>query len=101
VRDGSGRPDRYLTADVGDVTFSNANGLAAGPSKRAAGDSVSFSGTGWWNGKPGYRFEIHACDRGEPGRGHDTFSLTVVAPDGTMVTTATGVLRDGNIKAMK
>jgi hypothetical protein len=101
VRDGSGRPDRFLAADVREVRFSNANGYAAGPSRRAADDSVSFTGDGWWNGNPGYRFEINACDHGEPGRGRDTFSLTVFAPNGQVVATATGVLRDGNIRALK
>ena len=101
VRDGSGRPDRYLAADVAEVRFSNSTGNAPGPLSHAAGDSVSFTGGGWWNGAPGYRFEINACDHGEPGRGRDTFSLTVFAPNGQVVTTATGVLRDGNILAMK
>jgi predicted extracellular nuclease len=101
LHDGPGRPDRYLAADVSDVRFSNSNGYAAGNSRRAAADSVSFTGRGWWNGKPGYRFEITACDRGEPGRGRDTFALTVFAPNGQVVATASGVLRDGNIQAMK
>ena len=101
LRDGPGRPDRYLAADVGNVRFSNSNGYAASNSRRAAADAVSFTGRGWWNGRPGYRFEISACDRGEPGRGRDTFALTVFAPNGQVVATANGVLRDGNIQAMK
>jgi hypothetical protein len=101
LRDGPGRPDRYLAADVSNVRFSNSNGYAAGNSRRVAADSVSFTGRGWWNGKPGYRFEINACDRGEPGRGRDTFALTVFAPNGQVVATVNGVLRDGNIQAMK
>ena len=100
LRDGPGRPDRYLAADVRDVRFSNSSGYA-GASKRAGVDSVVFTGGGWWNGKPGYRFEITACDRGEPGRGRDTFALTVFAPNGQVVAAASGVLRDGNIQAMK
>jgi hypothetical protein len=44
---------------------------------------------------------MNATDRGEPGRGRDTFSLTVFAPSGRVVATAGGTLRDGNIQAMK
>jgi predicted extracellular nuclease len=101
LRDGPGRPDRYLAADVSEVRFSNSNGYALATSKRTAADSVFFAGVGWWNGKPGYRFEISACDRGEPGRGRDTFSLTVFGPGGNVVSHTEGVLRTGNIQAMK
>ena len=102
VRDGPGRPDRYLAADVRDVRFSNSSRLYAGPSMRdAASTRCSSSAVGWWNGAPGYRFEINASDRGEPGRGRDTFSLTVFAPNGRWWQSASGVLRDGNIQAMK
>ena len=83
-----------------DVTFSNASGLTAGPSKRAGVDSVVFSGAGWWNGKPGYRFEITACDRGEPGAATTRFADGVRA-ERSGGGSRDGVLRDGNIQAMK
>ena len=101
VHDGSGRPDRYLAADVRDVRFSNSNGYTPAPRARDAVDTVFFIGAGSWNGAPGYRFEITASDRGEPGRGRDTFSLKVFARDGSVVASASGVLRDGNIQAIK
>jgi len=101
LKDGSGRADRYLAADVRDVHFSNSAGYTPGPRMRDAVDTVFFICTGYWNGTPGYRFEINASDRGEPGRGRDTFSLTVFAPNGKVVATAGGVLRDGNIQAMR
>jgi hypothetical protein len=101
VHDGSGRPDRYLAANVRNVQFSNSNGDTPAPRMRDAVDTVFFAGDGSWNGAPGYRFEITASDRGEPGRGRDTFSLKVFAPNGSVVASASGVLRDGNIQAMK
>ena len=101
LRDGSGRPERYLGSDVREVRFSNAAGYTPGPRMRDAVDTVFFICTGYWNGAPGYRFEMNATDRGEPGRGRDTFSLTVFAPSGRVVATAGGTLRDGNIQAMK
>jgi len=101
MHDGPGRPDRYLAADVREVRFSNSAGYAPGPRMRDAVDTVLFICTGSWHGVQGYRFEINASDRGEPGRGRDTFSVTVFAPNGKVVATAGGVLRDGNIQAMK
>ena len=66
LRDGPGRPDRYLAADVRDVRFSNSSGLCGRAFKRAGVDSVVFTGGGWWNGKPGYRFEITASIAASP-----------------------------------
>ena len=60
-----------------------------------------FRGAGGLNGRGGYRFEVTAGDRGEPGRGHDTFSLKVFAPNGEVVESVTGTLRDGNIQSQR
>jgi hypothetical protein len=101
VRGGRGRPDRYLAAGVSGVQMSDNPAYSPGLTPKSGIDTVSFSGTGRWNGVAGYRFEMAASDRGEPGRGRDTFSLTVFAPDGTVVESVSGVLRDGNIKSLR
>ncbi len=101
VRDGRGRPDRYLAASVTGVQMLNSPDYTPSRHARTGIDTVTFSGTGWWNGAAGYRFEITASDRGEPGRGRDTFSLKIFAPDGTVAETASGVLRDGNIQSLR
>jgi hypothetical protein len=61
--------------------------------------TVSFSGAGTWNGKAGYTFEAHAADRGEPGRGRDTFTLVVKDSRGTVVFRVDDTIDDGNIQS--
>jgi hypothetical protein len=101
LRDGRGRPDRYMSANVLDVRFSNASGYAPGVLPRSGVDTVTFSGIGHWNGAAGYRYEITASDRGEPGRRHDTFSLTVFGPGGDVVESVGGLLQSGNIQSLR
>jgi hypothetical protein len=81
--------ERYFSFAVTDVRFSS------------AADTVTFSGVGYWNGRSGYRYEITAADRGEPGRLRDAFTLKVTAPDGRVVETAGGSLHDGNIESFR
>ena len=59
-----------------------------------------FSGAGSWNGKSGYTFEARAGDRGEPGRGRDTFALVIKDSRGAVVLNVSGTLDDGNIEAI-
>jgi predicted extracellular nuclease len=101
VREGFG-PVRYLAASVTDVQFSNNARYA--PSRRFARnavDTVTFSGVGYWNGMANHRFEITASDRGEPGRGLDTFTVKIFAPNGAEVESAGGTLREGNIQSLR
>jgi uncharacterized repeat protein (TIGR03803 family) len=67
--------------------------------KAPAADSVVFSGHGTWNGADGYSFEVRATDTGEPGRGRDTFAITIRDANGVVVSTAAGTLIEGNIEA--
>ena len=100
VRPGPGRPDRYLSATVTNVQMSDSPDYT--PSRSKTGfDTVVFSGTGYWNGVAGHRYEITASDRGEPGRGRDTFSVKVYSPAGVLVESLSGVLRDGNIQSLR
>ena len=81
-----GRLGRLLAASVSDVRFSEPQG------------SVTFTAYGYWNGKSGYRFEVAASDRHEPGVGIDTLQVTISAPNGQVVETLGGVLSGGNIQ---
>ena len=63
-----------------------------------AGNAVQFSGTGWWNGRPGFTFVAESQDNGEPGAGLDTISVTVRNPQGDVVLEVTGVLSAGNVR---
>ena len=100
AKDGAGRP-RSFVGLVEAASFSNAEGDTPGPALTGAVDTVMFSGVGWWNGKPGYRFQVTANDRGEPGVGRDAFSWVVTSPAGEVVESAGGVLRGGNIQSLR
>ena len=99
VHGAPGSPDRLLSASVADVRFSNTGGYNPGPQPPTGVDTVTFTGTGSWNGQAGYRFEVTASDRGEPGIGVDTFSVTLYAPNGSVVESAGGTLLTGNIQS--
>jgi hypothetical protein len=96
-----GRMAYFVANHVANVQFSNEAGYAPGRWPLSGVDTVSFSGTGWYNGAPGYRFEAVVTDRGEPGAGYDTFSLRVFAPNGAEVLSTTGVLADGNVQSIR
>ena len=101
INDGKGRPDRYFALNVSDVRFSNSASYKPGSKPKSGVDTVTFSGKGYWNGRANYRFEITATDRGEPGRGRDTFEVVVRTPGGTAVESVSGMLRDGNIQSFR
>lgn len=57
-----------------------------------------FAGSGWTD----HTYFTQVCDNGEPGRGHDTFSLYLDdAGDGTHNNVINAVLTGGNIQAHK
>jgi hypothetical protein len=62
------------------------------------GSAVRFSGTGAWDGVPGYTFVAEAADRGEPGAGRDTFAVTITGPAGEVVVNLNSVLTAGNVQ---
>jgi hypothetical protein len=64
-------------------------------------DTVIFSGTGRWNNKPGYTFEVLATDRGEPGWGRDTISVVIKNALGAVVASISGTLDGGNIQSTR
>jgi predicted extracellular nuclease len=65
------------------------------------GTSVRFSGSGWWNGQPGYTFLAESSDNGEPGPGLDTFAVTVRNRQGALVLQTGGLLTAGNVDKLQ
>jgi hypothetical protein len=96
-------PIRWFAATaVSAVTFSDDPAFKPGSGRREPSmDSVVFTGTGRWNGKSGYTFEVRATDQGEPGRQRDTFSLVVKDSRGTVVATVNDTLDGGNIQSTR
>jgi len=96
VRRTRGKPTFFMATHVSEVQMSDSADYTAGGI-----DTVMFAGTGVFNGATGYRFVVNAAERGEPGRDRDTFSITVYAPNGQVVLSASGVLQNGNIQALR
>ena len=84
-----------------DVRFSNQPGYGPGRTPGSGVDTVSFTGVGSWNGQPGYTYAVIASDRGEPGRGHDTFTVVIKDQSGVVVATAGGTLGSGNLQSLR
>lgn len=101
LTDEAGRPDRYFAANVTDVRFSDQPGYTPGHKKGSGVDTVSFTGVGYWNGHAGHTYEVVASDRGEPGRGHDTFRVVIKDQSGVVVATAGGTLDSGNLQSLR
>ncbi len=85
VTDGRGRHSFLSVPSVQEVRFSDPRGTA------------TFGGLAFWNGRPGYRFEVTAHDHGSRGGGGDTFSVVVKAPNGDVVMSASGQISGGKI----
>ena len=90
----------YLLAGVSDVVFADSVSSSA-TQRRPLPDSVTFSGSGTWNGQSGYTYLATASDLGEPGRGRDTLTVVVRAPNGSVVATLGGTLTSGNIQSLR
>lgn len=101
------RPDRgnganrFTSTAVTAVVFLDEPTITSGRRPDPSVDTVIFRGIGRWNGAPGYTFEARATDGGEPGRGRDSFMITITAPDGAIVATASGTLSGGNIQSLR
>ena len=90
----------YFAAAVSNVTFTNTPGFALRPYARSGNASVSFAGSGWWNGRPGYSFEATATDQSRSGR-TDTFTYVVRRHDGSVVASGEGTLTSGNLHSSR
>ena len=93
--------DEFESTVVTGVGFFNQPG--GSPRRRPASgiDTVSFAGSGRWNGHTGYTFTAVAVDAGEPGRGRDSFTITVADGAGHVVATVNAVITDGNIQSSR
>ena len=100
-RDGQRRSNRFVATAISSVSFSDDPAITPGRKSKVAVDTVVFSGTGRWNGVVGHSFEARATDAGEPGRGRDTFALTIRSPAGVVVATVAGTLSKGNIQSLR
>lgn len=98
--DGHGKY-RFTSTAITGVVFSDTPGIAPGRRSQPTVDTVEFVGTGRWNGKPGYKYVARGTDGGEPGRGRDTFAITIWGPSGATVGTVTGTLSGGNIQPLR
>jgi hypothetical protein len=100
-REGRDAIARFIGRTVTSIAFSDAS--ATSPGKRPASgiDTVIFAGTGDWNGAPNHTYEVQASDQAEPGRGRDTFTITIRAPGGAVVASFGGTLSGGNIQSHK
>jgi hypothetical protein len=101
-RERRGRLNRFDATSIAEVALSDDAAFKPGrPRQQPAVDSVRFTGTGRWNGRPGYTFDVTATDRGEPGRGRDTFSLMIKNSAGNVVASVSGTLDGGNIQSTR
>jgi hypothetical protein len=67
------------------------------PDITVSGTTATFSGLGKFNGQQGYGFLVTAADGGGPGSGLDTVTVTITAPDNSVVFSGTGVIAGGDI----
>lgn len=96
------RTNVFDATSITEVHFSDDPAFRSGSAANApAVDSVTFKGTGAFNGQGGFTFEVRATDQGEPGTDRDTLSLTVKDGTGAVVFTASGVLDSGNIQSLR
>lgn len=93
--------NRFEATSITSVIFSDDPSFRPGRSPRPTVDTVRFSGTGAWNGRSGYSFEVFATDQGEPGLHRDTLSLVVRNSAGKIVANVKGDLDGGNIQSVR
>ena len=94
VRDdhNSRRDDRFEGRSTNFVAFSNDPAVHPGSSRI---DTVLFSGTGEWNGRGGYKYQMSVVDRGDAGHPSLCIKLTVTSPTGVVVASVDGKLTSG------
>jgi hypothetical protein len=83
------------------VSFFDVPGVSPARRPQPGIDTVSFTGIGRWNHRAGYVFRAVATDAGEPGRGRDSFTITIADPGGHVVATLNATITDGNIQSLR
>lgn len=102
-RDRKHAVNSFQATTITSVTFADDADFRPGRSWRGTPtvDTVTIVGKGKWNGRGGYTFVAVATDQGEPGRGHDTFAITVKDSRGNVVATVDDTLDGGNIQSTR
>ena len=100
-RPGRDQEDRFDAIAVTGVSFFNVPGTSPGPRPPSGVDTVTFGGTGRWNGRSGYTFDARATDAGEPGRGHDIFAITIRDAGGRIVASVDAPITSGNVQSLR
>jgi len=70
------------------------------PAKKKIKNTATWSGTGSWNGEPGYAYTVSVVDNGSSGsKKGDTIAITIRSPSGATVFATGGPqpLTGGNI----
>ena len=88
-----------LARTTDSVAFSDDPSVTPGRGLQPQVDTVLFSGTGEWNGRSGYRYQVCAVDRGDLGFQRDSLRLTITSPSGTVVAQFSGVISGGFIES--
>jgi hypothetical protein len=83
------------------VAFSDDPSVRPGRSNRPQVDTVLFTGTGYWNGHSGYRYEVFAVDQGDSYHRNDSVRLCVKAPNGAVVANVNGQLSWGFVESSR
>ena len=98
---GRDQEDRFNAVRITAATFFNVPSVSPGPKPTSGVDTVVFAGTGLWNGRSGYSFEVLATDAGEPGRLRDWFAITVRDAGGHIVASVNAPISGGNIESLR
>jgi hypothetical protein len=93
--------DTFDATTIASVVFFNVPGVSPGGNPPSGVDTVTISGAGRWNGRSGYTFAATAVDAGEPGRGHDTFAITIRNAAGDIVASVNAPITQGNIQSLR
>jgi hypothetical protein len=95
------RLDTFDATAIASVVFFNVPGVSPGSTPASGVDTVTISGSGRWNGRRGYTFAATAVDAGEPGRGQDTFAITIRSAEGQVVASVDAPITQGNIQSLR
>ncbi len=95
------KDDRFRATAVTFVAFSDDPTTRPGRDHKVQIDTVRFMGTGEWNGRSGYTFDVLAVDQGEPGRHRETITIVIRDSAGQIVAEAAGELVDGNVQSAR
>jgi len=93
--------DDFVATAITSIAFSDDPAFRPGHGRKPQVDTVQFSGTGKWNGRAGYAFDVLATDQGEPGRRRETVAITISNASGEVVASVSGKLAGGNIQSVR